>query len=153
MLRNQKARRNEFSGLEPSLIKLEAEHSADQQPTSCRRTKPRRNRVGDAGNGKTSPWLDESGIFDKRIDALEVHMVENVQGRGVKFERGTLIELETFEYGRIRRIGDCIRGDVSRRVAKRSSEYSLGNSGVGNKPHLIVGNSCDVLATNSGSLI
>ena len=80
-------------------------------------------------------------------------MVENVQGRGVKFERGTLIELETFKYGRIGRIGDCIRGDVSRRVAKGSSEDGLGNSRVGNKPDLVVGNGRDALTTYSGSLI
>jgi len=60
------------------MIKLEAEHSTNQQAAGSGGTETREDRVGDAGIGKTSPWLYKSGIFDKGIDALEVHVVENV---------------------------------------------------------------------------
>jgi len=60
------------------MIKLEAEHATNQQATGSGGTEAWENRVGDAGIGEPSSWLYKSGIFDKRIDALEVHMVENV---------------------------------------------------------------------------
>ena len=66
---------------------LEAYDSANNQASSGGCSKPGNNRVGDTGNAKSNTSLaGDSSIVDKWIDALEVQMVENIQGSGTEIE-------------------------------------------------------------------
>lgn len=89
--------------------------------------------IADPWIGKTGQWREGSRIFHEGIDAEEIRLVENVQGRHVKLNTGVFLDLEKFVNGHVGKVGGLVLRDIARDIAKRRSENRLGHAAVGDE--------------------
>src|SRR5205814_575119 len=88
---------------------------------------------------KTVERASETRIFNERINATEIRMVEGVQEAGVELKVRFLAQFNVLDDREVRDIRDLIPHRVARRVAERRAEHPLRSVRVDDEAHVFIG--------------